>query len=131
GHHVASPLCRLLFAAAPQRVALVSDAMAAAGAPDGEYPLGDQTVSVRDGVARLVDGSSLAGSTLTLHAAVRQAISDGVAPADAITAATLVPARVLGESRLGLLDDGFAADIVAMDPSWQVTAVWAAGRRLR
>lgn len=69
GLHVHPPVARMLFHEAPGRVALVTDAMAAAGASDGHYRLGGLNVSVRDGLAVLSGTSTLAGSTLTQDAA--------------------------------------------------------------
>jgi N-acetylglucosamine-6-phosphate deacetylase len=129
GHHVADPVSRMLLGAAPGRVAMVTDAMAAAGAGDGAYRLGGQEVLVSDGVARLVDGDSIAGSTLTQDQALRHAITVLRIPSPlAVAALTVVPARALGiGDRLGLLAPGYAADLVLLDDDWRVTAVWAAG----
>lgn len=133
GHHVADPVSRMLIAAAPGRVAMVTDAMAAAGAGDGDYRLGGQEVRVSGGVARLADGGSIAGSTLTQDEALRHAITALRIPAPlAVAALTVVPARALGlGDRLGLLGPGYAADIVLLDDDWRVTAVWAAGAPIR
>ncbi|MGY1604726.1 N-acetylglucosamine-6-phosphate deacetylase [Geodermatophilus sp. SYSU D00815] len=131
GHHVHPVVAGLLFAGAPGRIALVSDAMAAAGGPDGEHRLGGLAVTVRDGVAVLAGTTTLAGSTLTLDAALRNAIGAGVDPVAAVTALTATPARVLGlEGRLGRLAPGHAADAVVLDGGWRVRAVWAAGVRV-
>ncbi len=133
GHHVAPAVANLLVGAAPGRVALVTDAMSAAGSPDGDYSLGSREVTVTAGRAVLRGTHTLAGSTLTQDAALRAAVTDlGVSPGEAIGALTTVPARVLGLGhRLGLLQPGYDADLVILDQSWAVTAVWAAGRRLR
>ncbi|WP_127820228.1 N-acetylglucosamine-6-phosphate deacetylase, partial [Microbacterium sp. CPCC 204701] len=72
GVHVDMELITTLFAVAGNRIALVTDAMAAAGSADGRYELGGLAVTVSDGVARLDDGGSIAGSTLTQDAAVRR-----------------------------------------------------------
>lgn len=131
GHHVHPIMAALLFAAAPGRVALVTDAMAAAGAGDGDYRLGSRDVVVRAGRAELRGTGTLAGSTLTQDAALRTALLAGVAPIDAVTALTAAPARALGiGDRFGRLAPGFAADAVVLDEDWSVRAVWAAGRRI-
>jgi N-acetylglucosamine-6-phosphate deacetylase len=90
-------------------------------------------VDVVDGVARLAGGGSIAGSTLTQDEAVRRAITDvGIPLTEAVAAATETPARAIGRAGdLGRLDVGFAADAVLLDDSYAVTAVWAAGARLR
>lgn len=132
GQHVHPAVAGLLLAGAPGRVALVSDAMAAAGAGDGSYRLGRADVVVRDGVARLAGTGTLAGSTLTLDAALRRAVRVGLDPVAAVTALTATPARVLGRTdRIGRLAPGFAADAVVLDDGWSVQAVWAGGRSVR
>ncbi|GIG30338.1 N-acetylglucosamine-6-phosphate deacetylase [Cellulomonas marina] len=133
GHHVDPALVAVLAAAAPGRLALVSDAMAGAGAPDGGYRLGGLDVLVRGGVATLVGGTTIAGSTLTLDTALRLAVTEvGLDLATAVTALTATPARVLGlDDRLGRLRPGLAADLVVLGPALAVEGVWADGRRLR
>ena len=126
GVHVHPDLLRMVFAAAPGRVALVTDAMAAAGAADGDYVLGSLDVTVTDGVARLSKGGAIAGSTLTQDAAVRQVVAAGVPVSDAIAAVTTTPARVLGLDA-GILSVGSAADAVLLDRDLNVRAVWSAG----
>jgi N-acetylglucosamine-6-phosphate deacetylase len=130
GVHVRPELVRLLWRLAPGKVALVSDAMAAAGAGDGTYRLGSLDVEVVDGVARLADGEAIAGSTLTLDVAVARAVQDvGLTALAAIEAATVVPAHILGVAdRLGRLEPGYAADAVLFDHDWQVRDVWIDGR---
>jgi N-acetylglucosamine-6-phosphate deacetylase len=136
GVHVHPDIARLAFGAAPGRVALVTDAMAAAGEPDGHYRLGSLDVDVTGGIARLrsPDGTlgSIAGSTLTLDSALARAVDVvGLAPADAVAALTLVPARALGlDTSLGLLRQGYAADAVLLSDGWIVDGVWAAGRQV-
>jgi N-acetylglucosamine-6-phosphate deacetylase len=127
GLHVHPHVAKVLWDAAPARVALITDAMAAAGEADGDYRLGTLNVTVKDGLAVLSGTQTIAGSTLTLDVALRQAIAMGADPAAAVAALTAVPARALGETRLGLLEPGYAGDVVALDADWHVTAVWAAG----
>lgn len=132
GHHVHPDVAAMLFAAAPGRVALITDSMAAAAADDGDYRLGDLNVTVREGLAVLSGTSTIAGSTLTQDAALRNAVERaGLALPDAVAALTAVPARALGRgSEFGLLAPGYAADVVVLDDDLLVTQVWAAGRRL-
>lgn len=129
GVHVHPSVARLLFEAAPDRVALVTDAMAAAGAPDGDYRLGSLEVTVEGGTALLRGTSTIAGSTLTADRALRLAITAaGQTPRQAVAALTRTPARALGlDDRLGLLSPGFAADLVVWTDDWSVDRVWAAG----
>lgn len=132
GVHVHPEVVRLAFAGAPGRIALVTDAMAATGASDGAYLLGSLAVTVSDGVARLRDGGSIAGSTLTLDVALRRAVTEaGVPIVDAIAALTETPARAIGRGHdLGLLNVGYAADAVLLSADLEVEAVFAAGRPL-
>ena len=86
GLHVHPDVAALVFRSAPGRVALVTDAMAAAASDDGDYRLGSLNVTVRDGLAVLSGTSTIAGSTLTQDAALRCAIeSAGVSPQDAVS----------------------------------------------
>ena len=132
GVHVSPSVARMAFASAPGRVALVTDAMAAAGFHDGDYSLGTLTVSVRDGLATLRGTNTIAGSTLTQDVALRCAVEKaGLEPVAAIEALTHTPARVLGlGARHGLLAEGYAADAVALSGSFHVERVWAAGVEL-
>jgi N-acetylglucosamine-6-phosphate deacetylase len=123
GVHVHPSLIALLFTAAPGRIALVTDAMAAAGASDGRYRLGTLDVDVRDGVATLADTDTIAGSTLTQDAALRTALAAGVDPVAAVTAVTATPARVLGRTDLGRLREGAPADLVRLTPTFDVVSV--------
>jgi N-acetylglucosamine-6-phosphate deacetylase len=134
GIHVHPAVMRLAFAGARTadghgRIALITDAMAAAGAGDGRYDLGGLAVEVVDGVARLEGGGSIAGSTLTQDAAIRRTVREvGVPLADAVDAATRVPARAIGRGHdLGSLHPGFLADAVLLGDDLAVRAVWVAG----
>jgi N-acetylglucosamine-6-phosphate deacetylase len=131
GIHVHPDVAILAFSSAPGRIALVTDAMAAAGSVDGDYRLGSLNVSVRDGRALLSGTSTIAGSTLTQDAALRCALAAGITPVAAVEALTATPARTLRlGDRLGRLAPGYAADAVAFDDNWAVESVWAAGERL-
>ncbi len=110
------------------RVVFVTDAMAATGQSDGEYMLGDLAVRVTDGVARLVDGGALAGSTLTMDAAFRRAVTEcGFSVSDAVLAASLTPARLLGRSDIGSLHAGGWADMAWLDTDLVLAQVWHRG----
>jgi N-acetylglucosamine-6-phosphate deacetylase len=131
GHHVDPRVVALTFASAPGRVALITDAMAAAGAGDGDFRLGGQVVTVTDGVARLTGTGTLAGSTITLDMALRGAVQAGIPEPVAVAAATSVPAAALGLGhRLGRLSVGYAADLVLLDAAWRVSTVFVDGRQL-
>ncbi|KFI65532.1 N-acetylglucosamine-6-phosphate deacetylase [Bifidobacterium cuniculi] len=140
GFHVQDPVVRMAWGFAPHRLAFVTDAMAATDCPDGHYLLGALDVNVEDGHARLVSNGAIAGSTLLLEGAVARAVLElGLAPDEAVEAATLTPARALGLDRpnavtgapLGLVAPGYAADLLLTDPAtWKVEQVWCAGRAM-
>jgi N-acetylglucosamine-6-phosphate deacetylase len=128
GHHVVDPVARVALAAAPGRIALVTDAIAAAGMPPGLYELGGEPVILRDGEPPKRPDGTLAGASLRLDDAVARAVALGVAPAAAIEAATLVPAVVLGRSDLGRIAPGAIADLVWLGPDFHARATWIGGR---
>jgi len=126
GTHTHPALVKYIADTHPGRIVLVTDAMAAAGAADGEYILGTLSVEVRDGVARIAGTDTIAGSTLTLSKALENAVSYGVDPIVAVRAATIQPARWLGLDA-GDLVSGGRADAVVLDDAWTVTRVLRKG----
>lgn len=125
--HVCAPVCRLVMAVAGDRVALVSDATAAAGMPPGRYSLGGRRVEVTgDGPPRDADGT-IAGSALCLDRGVRNLVGAGCDPAAVLTAATRVPADVLGRRDLGRLAVGTHADLVWWGEDLRVRRTWIGG----
>lgn len=128
GVHVHPAMIREAARRAAGRYVLVTDAMAAAGSADGDYVLGPLQVQVRDGIARLTQGGAIAGSTLTLDRAVRFAVEQaGLGLHEAVTAATLTPATVLGRDDLGRLSPGAHADLVVLDDALRVRRVMRRG----
>lgn len=127
-HHVAAPICRLAFAAAPGRIVLVTDAVAAAGMPPGTYDLGGQQVSVDPlGLPRRPDGT-IAGSGLRLDAAIANVVAAGVDLRSAVDAASRLPADILGRPDLGRIEAGGTADLVWLGDDLSARATWLAGR---
>lgn len=131
GVHVDPGFGALAFASAPSRVALITDAMQAAGLPDGQYRLGPQDVQVRGGVARIANGS-IAGGTSTLLSCLRWAIRDcGVPPIEAVRAASATPAAAVGLDDVGDLRPGCHADIVVLDRDMGLRSILRRGQWLR
>ncbi|HEU4422147.1 MAG TPA: N-acetylglucosamine-6-phosphate deacetylase [Pilimelia sp.] len=114
--------------AGAERTALITDAMAAAGMPDGEYDLGGQVVVVADRAARLARDGAIAGSTLTMDAALRRAVGAGIPMVDACRMAATTPARAIGLGDfVGALHPGLRADLVVLDSDLNVLRVMRAG----
>ncbi|MFE6720005.1 N-acetylglucosamine-6-phosphate deacetylase [Streptomyces albidoflavus] len=130
GTHLHPAALELAFhRAGADRVAFITDAMDAAGFGDGRYLLGPLEVDVVDGVARLVEGGSIAGSTLTLDRAFRRAALVDKLPVDQIVRALSAnPARLLGlDHRIGSLEPGKDADLVVLDEGFEVKGVLRRG----
>ncbi|MEE6280636.1 N-acetylglucosamine-6-phosphate deacetylase [Georgenia sp. MJ170] len=120
GTHVDTGLVRsIVELVGRENVVLVTDAMAAAGMPDGEYQLGSLAVTVADGVARLTEGGSIAGGTAHLIDVVRTCVAGGIGLVDAVYMAATGPATVLGDDGVGALVAGRRADVVVTDHDLQ------------
>lgn len=136
GVHLADETVAAVFdMVGPGQVALVTDAMAAAGMPDGRYPLGPRQVDVVGGVARLAehgDGRSgvIAGGTARLIDVLRRVVQRASVPlAAAVTAASATPARLIGlDGEVGDLIAGRRADVLVTDRELNPLAVMRAGR---
>ena len=108
---------------------LITDAIRAVGLEDGEYTLGKETIFVKDGISRTAAGG-LAGSTLTMDAAVRNMIAfSGLSFKEVLPMATSTPARAMGwHGRKGAIAPGADADIVIFDRDLQVRLTMVAGK---
>jgi N-acetylglucosamine-6-phosphate deacetylase len=116
----------VIRAVGPERVALVTDAIAAAGCADGAFQLGAVPIDVVSGVARVQGTSTIAGGTATMDRLFRSvAAAVGLAAAVQVTSAT--PARALGLQRVGSLREGYDANLVVLGRDLQVTAVMVRG----
>jgi N-acetylglucosamine-6-phosphate deacetylase len=134
GVHLPAPLLKLIYKIkGPGKVALITDAMRGAGMPPGESILGSKKnglpVIVEDGVAKLMDRSSFAGSVATTDMLVQNMISlAGVSLHDAVTMMTHTPAVIMGvESTKGSLEKGKDADIVIFDNNINVGLTMVGG----
>ncbi|MET7379540.1 N-acetylglucosamine-6-phosphate deacetylase [Streptomyces sp. NPDC005526] len=130
GTHLHPAALELAFHhAGAERVAFITDAMDAAGFGDGRYLLGPLEVEVADGVARLVEGGSIAGSTLTLDRAFKRAVTvDRLPVPDVVAALSANPARLLGlADRVGSLEPGKDADLVLLDEEFDLKGVMRHG----
>jgi N-acetylglucosamine-6-phosphate deacetylase len=116
----------------PERLLLVSDALAVAGTGDGRGRIGDLEIEVSDGRATLAGTSTLAGSIIALDSAVRNVAAVGIPLADAVAAASRNPLELLGVTDRGRLAEGQRADLVELDEDLSVLRVmrdgtWIAG----
>jgi len=121
-------LCRVKTAS---RLVLISDAMRAATLGEGRYELGGQEVEVRNGEARLADGT-LAGSLLTLNRAVGNMVTlCGIPLADAVRMAAQTPAEILGlGGKKGRLAAGWDADLIVLGPRFEIVRTYVAGKEV-
>ncbi|MCM3785850.1 N-acetylglucosamine-6-phosphate deacetylase [Neobacillus mesonae] len=115
-----------------QKLVLITDAISATGLEDGNYTLGDLPVIVKEGVARLEDGVTLAGSTLTMIRGFRFLIQEvGLSIVEASQAASHNPAHLLGiQDVTGTIEQGKQADILLVDSSLELEQVWIKGKKL-
>ncbi len=114
----------------PDRLFLVTDAIAALGLPHGPFRVGDTVVHVDENGPRTSEGV-LAGSVLSMDEAIRNLIAfTGCSTADAVAAATETPARLLGRSDVGVIHPGGYGDVVLLDADNQVAATVVGGRVL-
>jgi len=130
GIHVSAPAMRIAYRVkGAAGIRLVTDAMQAAGMPEGEYRLGSARVRVSEGRATLVDGDSLAGSTLTMDQAMRGAVRMlGLTVEEAIVLACANPARLLDlQDRKGSIAPGLDADLIVLDDALRCCATMVGG----
>ena len=130
GFHLHPAIIRLMFAACPERMVLISDSMPAAGLSDGAYSLGGLKVLVKEGKAVQEDGT-IAGSTVSLYEAMVQAIRFGIPKEIAVNSATRLPAEALGlENVAGSIGIGRRADFLVVTAEWNLEQVFLGGRVL-
>lgn len=130
GLHVHPSAVRMAFRLFPGRICLISDSLRCCGMPDGEYELGGQPVFLKDGVARLADGT-IAGAASNLYEDMRSAISFGIPKEEAIRAATILPAREAGvDMEIGSIEAGKLADFAVCAEDLTLRQVYIGGKRI-
>lgn len=120
--HISPPVLRMMFGAKAERLAIISDSMSATGLCDGSYKLGSLSVSVKNSVATLPDGT-LAGSSMNAYSMMKNLISIGIEPEKAILSATKIPADSIGLGNIGRIERGCRADFVIADKDFTVKKV--------
>lgn len=126
GVHIHPSVVRATFQLfGADRMVLISDSLRATGMPDGQYPFGGQEIEVHGNRATIVGHpETLAGSVTDLMGCVKTAVSFGIPLADAVKAAAVNPAKVLGiYDRLGSLDVGKQANVAVLDENLELKAV--------
>ena len=127
GLHIHPSVIRLAFRLFPERLCIISDSLRCCGMPDGEYELGSQAIWLKGRLATLADGT-IAGSASNLYDCLLTAIGCGIDPAQAIRAATILPARELGcADKVGSIEAGKYADFVVCGPGLSRRAVYLGG----
>lgn len=130
GIHIHPAVLRLVFAAFPQKMVMISDSVRPAGLSDGEYICGGIATFVKSGKATLEDGT-IAGSTSNIHAGVKNLVAWGIPLEQAIYSATALPAKVLGvEDTVGSIAVGKRADLVILDQDLEIKTVLVRGKAI-
>lgn len=130
GLHIHPSVIRLTHRLFGEKLVLISDSLRCAGMPDGDYTLGGQPITMKNGKATLTGTDTLAGSSIHLMDGLRRAVSFGVPLEAAVTAATLAPARAIGlDHEIGSIEPGKCADLVVLDRDLNLKAVYIDGKR--
>ncbi|PZG32264.1 N-acetylglucosamine-6-phosphate deacetylase [Listeria ivanovii] len=129
GVHLHPGIVRLIHKIkGPDKVVLTTDALQAMGVGDGAYIFGGHQVTVKEGIARLEDGT-LASSTVTMNKSLRLSTEFGINLQDSIQMATSTPATILGMENLGQIEEGYMADLVLLDNKFEVLCTWINGEK--
>lgn len=131
GLHVHPSVVRLTHRLFGEKLVLISDSLRCAGMPDGDYELGGQPITMKNGKATLTGTDTLAGSSIHLMDGLRRAVSFGVPLEAAVTAATLAPAKAIQmDHAIGSLAPGKCADFVLLDQELNLKAVYIDGKQV-
>lgn len=131
-HHISGQVAAIAFAAAPGRICLITDAAACAGMPPGRYLLGGEPIDLAegDGTPPVRSDGTIAGSALRMDSAVANMVATGVGLAEAVAAATRIPADLIGRPDLGRIAPGAAADLTWLSDDLRTMATWVGGRQV-
>lgn len=130
GIHIHPAVVKMAFRLFPGRICLISDSIRCTGMPDGKYELGGQEIELKDRHARCDDGT-LAGAASDLYSDMVSAIRFGIPKSDAILAATLTPAKVLGVDKTsGSIEKEKTADFIVCGEDFDLKQVYISGHRI-
>ena len=128
GFHIHPAMINAVYKMFGEKLVIISDSLRCAGMPDGEYELGGLPITMKDGLARLHDGT-IAGSATNLLQELKNVVSYGIALESAVYAVTAAPARSIGLSdSIGALDVEKCADILVLDEALELKAAFVDGR---
>lgn len=128
GFHIHPAMINAVYKMFGEKLVIISDSLRCAGMPDGEYELGGLPITMKDGLARLHDGT-IAGSATNLLQELKNVVSYGIPLESAVYAVTAAPARSIGLSdSIGALDVGKCADILVLDEALELKAAFVDGR---
>ena len=130
GLHIHPAVVRLTHRLFGDKLVLISDSLRCAGMPDGDYTLGGQPITMKDGKATLKGSDTLAGSSIHLLDGLRRAVAFGVPLEAAVTAATRTPAQVIGRDDIGVLENGKCADFILLNQNLEIRAVFIDGTQI-
>ncbi|MBR5260839.1 MAG: N-acetylglucosamine-6-phosphate deacetylase [Oscillospiraceae bacterium] len=129
GLHIHPAVIRLVHKLYGDKLNLISDSLRCAGMPDGDYELGGQPITMKNGKATLTGTETLAGSSISMLDAVRNVVSFGLPLADAIYAASTSPADAIRASDIGRICCGACADLLLLDSQLNLKAVFVDGEQ--
>lgn len=130
GLHIHPAVIRLAHKLYGDKLNLVSDSLRCAGMPDGDYELGGQPITMKDGKATLTGTDTLAGSSISMLDALKNVVAFGLPLPDAVYAATTAPADAARLSDVGRIQVGCAADLVLLDKDLNLVAVYVDGEKV-
>lgn len=130
GIHVHESVIKTAFKLFPRRICLISDALSCMGMPDGEYMLSGQKIHKSGGVARLENGT-LAGAASSIYEDMLNLVRFGISPEEAVFAATELPARIIGNQKVGAIEAGRYADFLICDEKLNLKEVYVGGEKCR
>ena len=130
GLHIHPAVIRLVHKLYGDKLNLISDSLRCAGMPDGDYELGGQPITMKDGKATLTGTDTLAGSSISMLDAVRNVVDFGLPLSDAVYAASTAPAEAAGLTDVGSITVGKRADLVVLDRDLKLVAVYVDGEKI-
>ena len=130
GLHIHPAVIRATYKMFGDKLNLISDSLRCAGMPDGDYELGGQPITMKNGKATLTGTDTLAGSSISMLDALRNVVKFGLPLEAAVYAASTAPAMAVGLSDIGAIEPGRAADLLVLDKDLGLKAVFVNGEKL-